>query len=93
MVFYITYIPKKSPKSPKSPKPIQGSLFIRAHLPTLYHYALRGTGVAELGVAQGWSSIAFARAALESKERYRYRMYDTWRNGKIYGKSMDFGWF
>ncbi|CAK9071325.1 unnamed protein product [Durusdinium trenchii] len=52
---------------------------IRGHLPTLLEYARRVTSVAELGVARGHSSVAFARAALEAAvrgERYRYRMYD-----------------
>ena len=52
---------------------------IRSHLPTLLEYARRVTSIAELGVARGLSSIAFARAALEAAtrgEEYRYRMYD-----------------
>ena len=59
-----------------------GSLFIRAHLPTLLEYARRSRSIAELGVARGWSSVAFSRAALEtasSGETYRYRMYDIIR--------------
>ena len=54
-------------------------LWLRAHLPTLWEYARRGNSTAELGVKAGWSSIAFARAALEAESKgseYRYWMYD-----------------
>ena len=54
-------------------------LWLRAHLPTLWEYARRGNSTAELGVKAGWSSIAFARAALEAEingSGYRYWMYD-----------------
>eukprot|EP00435_Cladocopium_sp_Y103_P024764 s3107_g6.t1 len=63
--------------------------FIRAHLPTLLEYARRSGSIAELGVGEGWSSVAFIRAALERSThaelagRYRYRMYDIARSPKL----------